>query len=97
MCTAPPSGCCPFLTSCRQQVRLGVVEGKRAPRDVQLSETWEQNQGKCAGEKRGHPELWPQGKVFVLWKKCNGVSSIPFTTSASVKACPLHLRCPVEV
>lgn len=49
--------------------QLGVVKEKRAPREVQLPEAQEQNQGKCTGQKRGHPGLWPQSRVFVLWKK----------------------------
>lgn len=74
----------------------GVVEGKRAPEEVQLPEAQEQNQGKSIGEKSGHPRLWPQSRVFVLWKKWNGVSSTLCTTSASIKACSPPLRCPLE-
>lgn len=47
----------------------GVAEGKKAPEEVQLPEAREQNQGKSTGEKSRHPRLWPQSRVFVLWKK----------------------------
>lgn len=64
---------------------LDIAEGKRASREVQLPETWEQNQGKCEGEQRRYPGLWPQSRAVFLWKKRSGVSSTPFATSASVK------------
>ena len=75
--------------------QAGCSRAEEGPREVQLPGSWEQNQGKSAGEKREHPGLWPQSKDFVLWKKCNGVSSTP--SPPQPQSCPLPLQCPVEV